>query len=192
MHNTDQHTPSSLGFLIRFAMLFCVFYGFNLAFIGLSTPGGLYLSFADQYFNYIKVWRELCLFTTAKILELTGYTVQTTDISLKVQGHAGFRLVYSCLGYGVMSFFAAFTLAFPKSRRSRITFLIMGLISIQLLNTLRFVLIALFYKPKQLWFFADHHDVFNYGLYLILLTMIYVWLNLKKTHYSNLPSLFSN
>ncbi|WP_316813896.1 exosortase Y [Pedobacter heparinus] len=187
MFNTNQHPPSSIRFLIHFACLFFLFYGFNLGFIGLSTPGGLYHPFADHHLNYIKAWRELCLFTTAKILELTGHTVYTTDISLKVQGHAGFRLIYSCLGYGVMSFFAAFTLAFPKSLRSRIVFLVTGLISIQLLNTLRFVLIALFYKPGPMWFLADHHDVFNFALYLILLTMIYSWLN-----YSNLPSLFNS
>lgn len=193
MLNTNQHPPSPIRFLSRFILLFCLFYGFNLGFIGLSTPGGIYLPFADQYLNYIKSWRELCLYTTAKVLEFTGHTVQTTGVSLKVQGHAGFRLIYSCLGYGVMSFFAAFTLAFPKSLRSRITFLIAGLICIQFLNTLRFVLISLFYKPGPIWFLADHHDVFNYALYVILLIMIYGWVNAKnKPYYSNLPSLFNN
>jgi exosortase/archaeosortase family protein len=180
MSSINQQTNPSFRFLISFALLFCLFYGFNLGYIGLSTPGGLYSPFLDQYVNYIKAWRQLCIFSTRQVLELMGHTVYTTDTTLKVQDHSGFRLVYSCLGYGVMSFFAAFTLAYPKPLRSRITFLVIGLISIQLLNTLRFVLIALFYQPKPIGYFADHHDVFNCALYLILLSMIYGWLAIKR------------
>lgn len=177
MFNISQHTTPSFRFLINLALLFCIFYGFNLGYIGLTTPGGLYSPLLDQHLNYIKAWRHLCLFSTAKVLELTGYMTYTTETTLKVQGHAGFRLVYSCLGYGIMSFFAAFTLAFPKPLRSRLIFLFTGLIAIQLLNTLRFIFIALFYKPKPLLFYADHHDIFNYTLYSLLLAMIYCWLN---------------
>lgn len=170
---------SSLRFLISFCLIFCVLYGFNLFYIGITTPGGIYCSFLDQHFNYIKAWRYLCISTTAKVLASTGYIVYTTGTTLKVEGYAGFRLVYSCLGYGIMSFFVAFVLAFPKTIYSRVIFLIIGLLVIQLLNTLRFILIALFYKPKAILGFADHHDIFNYSLYTILLAMIYLWLNPK-------------
>lgn len=170
---------SSTRFLISFLLLFGLFYGFNLFFIGVTAPGGLYSSILDQYFNYIRAWRQLCIFSTTKILEFSGYTIHTTETTLKVQGHSGFRLVYSCLGYGVMSFFAAFTLSFPKSFRSRIIFLASGLIIIQLLNTIRFTLISLFYRPINSSP-IDHHDIFNYLLYAILLSMIYLWVNHER------------
>lgn len=170
---------SSLRFLISFIGLFCILYGFNLFYIGITMPGGIYSSFLDQHLNYIKAWRDLYISSTAKILDSAGYIVYTTGTTLKVRGHAGFRLIYSCLGYGIMSFFAAFVLSFPKPIYSRIIFLFTGLTIIHLLNTLRFILIALFYKPGVILGFSDHHDIFNYSLYIILLAMIYLWLNLK-------------
>jgi exosortase/archaeosortase family protein len=172
-----QNSTSSFRFLSRFIGLFCALYGFNLFYIGITTPGGIYCSFLDQHLNYIKGWRGVYISSTAKVLESTGYIVHTTGTTLKVQDHAGFRLVYSCLGYGIMSFFAAFVLAFPKPLYSRIFFLFTGLVIIQLLNTLRFILMAVFYKPTAILGFADHHDIFNYSLYIILLGMIYLWLN---------------
>jgi len=166
-------------FLISFLLLFGLFYGLNLLFIGITAPGGWYSSILDQYFNYIRAWRQFCILSTTKILEFSGYTIQTTETTLKVKGHSGFRLVYSCLGYGVMSFFAAFTLSFPKPFRSRIFFLAAGLIVIQLLNTIRFVLISLFYDPITR-FPVNHHDLFNCLLYASLLGMMYVWVNYRK------------
>jgi exosortase/archaeosortase family protein len=164
-------------FLLKFATLFITFYGFNIGYIAITSPGGLYFPFLDEHCNYIELWRNLYISTAAKILEFMGYTVHTTAISLKVKDHSGFRLVYSCLGYGIMSFFSAFVLSFPKPLGSRITFLFIGLTIILSLNLCRFIFIPLFYNPQITILSANHHDVFNGVLYLALLCMTGKWVN---------------
>ena len=164
-----------IRFSISFLVLFLTFYGFNLGYIGITSPGGLYFPFLDEYFNYIALWRNLYIAAAAKILELMGYVAYTTDISLKVQGHSGFRLVYSCLGYGIMSCFSAFVLAFPKPLRSRLIFLFIGLSLILSLNLCRLILIPLFYNPQIAILPINHHDIFNYGLYAAILFITYKW-----------------
>ncbi|WP_316817493.1 exosortase Y [Pedobacter nyackensis] len=164
-------------FILRFLLLFLTFYGFNIGYIGIVSPGGLYIPFLDEHCNYIAIWRNLYISVAAKALEIMGYTVSTTEISLKVQGHSGFRLVYSCLGYGIMSCFSAFTLSFPKPIRSRLTFLLTGLLVILILNLCRFILLPLFYNPQVTIFSANHHDIFNVVLYIILLAVMYKWVN---------------
>lgn len=166
-----------IRFLFSFLILFLTFYGFNIGYIGLTSPGGLYWPFLDEHFNYIFVWRNLYISTAAKILELMGYTVYTTDITLKVQGYSGFRLVYSCLGYGIISCFSAFVLSFPKPFRSRLVFLLTGLLLILILNLCRFIFLPLFYDPRLTIFSINHHDIFNGTLYVILLAVMYKWAN---------------
>jgi exosortase/archaeosortase family protein len=82
----------------------------------------------------------------------------------------------------VMSCFAAFVISFPAALISRIKFLLIGLAGIQALNTLRLVLIAIFYTGKRTA--IDHHDLFNYALYLILAISVYTWTN----HYAHHPA----
>lgn len=174
----------ALFFTIRFFLLFIGLYGFNQAFIGLSTPGGSYLSALDQHVNYIKAWRHFNIRVVAQIIELLGYRVETTEISLRVTGRAGFILIYSCLGYGIMSLVAAFILAYPKPAGSRFVFFFLSLLFIQITNILRLVLIAL-YAKKQAGIFINHHTLYNILLYLFLSIFIYLWLNhpnKKKRH----------
>lgn len=171
-----QKTNASYRFLVNFICLFALFYGFNIFYIGATTKGGIYFPFLDQHLNYITFWQQLCISTTAQILENFGYAVHIHKNGLSVENHSGFKLIYSCLGYGIMSCFAAFVIAYPKSLRSKLIFLSFGLIAIQLLNTIRFVLIAIYYKPYHL-LNIDHHTVFNGILYTILLIISYLWLN---------------
>lgn len=168
---------ASARFLLNFLALFSTFYGFNIGYIAITSPGGLYCPFLDEHGNYIELWRNLYIATAAKILELMGYAVHTTAISLKVQGHSGFRLVYSCLGYGIISLVSAFALSFPKPLYSRFLFLFKGIIVILTLNLCRFILIPLFYNPQITILSANHHDIFNGALYTVLLLMMYKWVS---------------
>lgn len=173
---------SPFVFLMAFPSLFILFYAFNIIYIGITTPGGYYWPFFDMYLNYPVNWRKFCISSTAHILKSLGYLVHSNSTGLKVTGHSGFRLVYSCLGYGIMSCFAAFVISFPKPVMSKIKFLTIGLTGIQVLNTLRFVLIAIFYNNRQIS--IDHHNLFNYLIYLILALSIYIWTNLSCKRHS--------
>lgn len=174
--STTRKTNISYRFLFNFLGLFFLFYSFNILYIGATTKGGIYFPFLDQHLNYIKLWRQFCISTSAQILKNLGYIVHINNTGLSVENHSGFRLIYSCLGYGIMSCFAAFVIAYPKTLRSRLIFLSIGLMAIQLLNTLRLVLISIYYKSYHA-FNIDHHTAFNSALYAILLGITYLWLN---------------
>jgi exosortase/archaeosortase family protein len=91
-----------------------------------------------------------------------------------VAGHGAIKVVYSCLGLGVISFFAAFVLSYPKKLKSKIIFLIGGLVGIELLNIIRFILLALFWNKHDSQIF-DHHTIFNIFIYMIIAVSLYFW-----------------
>ena len=177
--------PKNIEFL-RFAglfpLLFLVLYYFNIGFIGLTSPGGLYIKILDQHFNYIRYWREFNIEASATILETFGYEVFTNEFRLHVKGKAGFILVYSCLGYGILSLFSAFVLTYPKPIKEKLYFLLTGVITFQALNTLRLILIALYWKPAPMLLKMNAHEIFNSMIYIIIACSIYFWINQKITN----------
>lgn len=174
----ESYDTRTGNFIFTFLLLFFTFYIFNVIFIGITSPGNYYLPFLDKHLNYINSWRNFNISCTAYTLQAFGYNVSTYENHLINHGFSGFRLIYSCLSYGIMSCFAAFVLAFPKPRHSKPFFLVAGLIIIQILNILRFTLVSIYYQPNSSAFIPDHHAVFNSILYLILGTMVYAWANI--------------
>jgi exosortase/archaeosortase family protein len=91
-----------------------------------------------------------------------------------VAGKGAIVLVYSCLGLGLISFFSAFVIAYPKRLKQKMIFLIAGIIGIELLNIIRFVVLALFWDKKANRI-IDHHTIFNIILYIIIMISLYYW-----------------
>jgi len=177
--NPGKTPAKTLGSPIRFAaifiILFALFYYSNILFFGLTQPGHHYSPFLAGHLNYIAGLRNILLKSSAAILNLFGFAAIYNDYDLLVAGHGTLQVVYSCLGLGVISFFAAFVLAYPKKWRSRIIFLAGGIIGIEFLNVLRFVLLAVFWNKKDNHI-IDHHTIFNMLLYLIIAFVLYFWI----------------
>ncbi|MBS1532179.1 MAG: hypothetical protein JSU01_17890 [Bacteroidetes bacterium] len=182
----DHDSP--LRFLSIFLSLFVVFYYFNVLFFGLTSPGNHYVAFLDQHLNYIRLLRHFLLNATAHVLDWLGYTAITSDTELLVVGHGVIKLVYTCLGLGVMSFFTAFVIAFPKKFRPKLIFFICGILLFQVLNIIRFVVLALFWKSTK-GIILDHHTIFNIIIYILIGISIYFWVRHDdkklKTHARN-------
>ena len=170
----------ALKFAILFPSLFMLFYYFNIAFIGVTTPGGYYVEALDNNLNYIKAWRDFDISCTAMLLRGLGYEVLTKALSLQVSGKSGFILVYSCLGYGILSVYAAFVLAYPKPFKKKLSFLVTGIVGFQAINIMRLCLIALYWKSTPLLFKLNAHEVFNYLTYALIICASYCWLNYSK------------
>jgi exosortase/archaeosortase family protein len=167
-----KHSP--LKFIISFIILFALFYYFNIFYFGITSPGNYYSAFLADHFNYIRGLRRLLLYSTAQILNWLGFGAITNEYELLVAGHGVIQLVYSCLGLGVISFFAAFVLSYPKKLKSKIIFLVSGIIGIEILNIIRFVLLALFWNKHDASIF-DHHTIFNIFIYLTIAITLYFW-----------------
>jgi exosortase/archaeosortase family protein len=157
-----------------FIVLFLAFYYFNIFFFGITTPGNHYSAIIDQNFNYIRGLRHLLLGSSAWVLRLFGFVVITNDTELLVAGQGAIQVVYSCLGLGVLSFFAAFVISYPNKIKSKIIFLVGGVLGIEMLNVLRFILLALFWNPRDQRI-IDHHTLFNITIYLVIAAAIYLW-----------------
>jgi exosortase/archaeosortase family protein len=179
---------SPIRFGVLFISLFLLFYYFNILFFGITSPGNHYIPFLADHLNYIAALRGLLLQCSAGVLQLFGFTALTNNYELLVVGRGVITLVYSCLGLGVMSFFTAFVLAYPKPTKPKLIFLISGLLVIQLLNIIRFALLALFWH-KPYGSIIDHHTLFNALIYIVISISLYFWVttdaSLIKQHGKN-------
>ena len=167
-----QNNP--IKFAAWFIGLFLLFYYSNIFFFGLTTPGGHYNSFLAEHLNYIHLLRWVLLKCSAFILRCFGFTAITNNYALLVAGHGAIILIYSCLGLGVISFFSAFVLSYPKPRKQKILFLLIGIFTIEFLNIIRFVTLALFWD-KRTGAIIDHHTIFNIFIYILISTGLYFW-----------------
>lgn len=162
-------------FSVTFIVLFLAFYYFNIGFFSITSPQSPnYNSFIAENFNYIRVLRHFLLLCTSFLLKCAGFATVINEYQLRIAGRGGIRLVYSCLGLGVMSFFAAFVLAYPKALKQKVYFLIAGLLAIQVLNILRMAVVALFWS-KNAQRVIDHHIIFNGIIYLFICIGLYFW-----------------
>jgi len=167
-------------FIVLFVLLYLLLYGFNTAYIGITSKGGTYIPFLDEHLNYIKWWRTFSIEASAKVLRSLNYEVLTNNTQLRVVGKSGFTLVYSCLGYGVMSVFVAFCLTFPSPFKYRFGFMFGGLILIQIVNLARFILLSLYWNKRKPLLGIDHHDLFNISIYALLIIVCYFWLKFSS------------
>jgi exosortase/archaeosortase family protein len=114
-----------------------------------------------------------------------GFAAITNDTDLLVAGKGTLKLIYSCLGLGVISFFSAFVLAYPKSFKQKIGFLLGGIIVIELLNVIRFVVLAIFWDKNEDTQIVDHHTIFNIIIYIIIAISLYFWVKRDDKLFAN-------
>ena len=177
----------AIKFSITFIVLFLAFYYFNIGFLSITSPlSKNYMPFIADNFNYIKLLRHTLLHITSFLLNCAGFATVMNDFEMIVAGHGGIRVAYSCLGFGLMSFFTAFILAYPKEFKLKAIFLISGLLVIQLLNILRLALVALFWGKKA-QYIVDHHIIFNTIIYALIGIALYFWVTAddRKKHAKN-------
>jgi exosortase/archaeosortase family protein len=157
-----------LIYLAKFAGAFCILYFGTLAVIGLSAPVGFYSSFVDKYLNFIPAFRYSLLNASKYFLEWLGYdSFISSPIKLSITGGGGaVRIVYSCLGYGVTSFWLAFVFANNGSWKRKLAWMLGGTALLYIINVVRISLTLLSNSKK--WHFPfgwDNHTWFNIAAY---------------------------
>lgn len=164
-------------FIAKLLLLFSIFFYGTEFWIGITAKGGLYSSFCDNYINYVKWLRLLILKGASVICLLFGYkTIVIDSISLKIIGGLQVNMVYSCVGYGLLSCWAAFIIAFPSKRKRKIIWLLGGLVAICFANIIRVAaLLMLVNNTKDITRFSNHHEIFNAVAYSIIILLIYFY-----------------
>ena len=154
-----------------------------MAFIGLAAPEHYYIRFFDKYLNYPSWLRWSLLTGSQGMLKLLGYESYRPDKFLLVlKSGAGVKLGYSCLGYGVMSFWVAFVFANKGGWQRKTKWITGGLLAIWLINIFRisFLIIA---NSRHIGmpFGLDHHTWFNILAYIMIFVLIYFYARLTNS-----------
>lgn len=90
--------------------------------------------------------------------------------------NGGIRMVYTRIGYGVMSFWAAFIFANKGNMKKKVVWIIGGLFALWCINVLRISLfIVALDKNWPMPLSIDHHTRFNIIAYLLIFLMIYLY-----------------
>lgn len=166
-----------LRFVLKFLLLFAVFYYGTLAIIGLSVPGGYYSPFVVHYLDYISWLRSSLLNGSRWLLSLFNIeTYLATEYNLKVVNGRGIKMVYECIGYGIMSFWGAFVIASAGSFIRKLAWVVFGWVFIWILNVIRLSLLLVATDrgwPMPLnW---DHHTWFTIFSYLFIFICMYLF-----------------
>ena len=156
--------------------MFAICYGGSKAIIGLSAPGGLYSPFVDHYLDIIAWLRASLLWGTKSILALFGIsTYYFNAFVLKKTGGSGIEIIYSCIGYGVMSFWIAFIYANEGGIKQKMKWITGGLLLIWGINIMRLALVLVAANGNFKFPFFDHHTWFNIAAYLAIFMMIFYY-----------------
>ena len=164
-------------YCIKFIASYCILYYGSQAIIGLSAPGNYYSAFVNDYLNYPALLRKALLKTSEFFLAAMGYHTEMPDeYKLRMVGGRGVRIVYSCLGIGVMSFWIAFMLANETQVKKKIFFILSGTIFIFLINVSRIVLLfTTANKGQKMPFDIDHHTLFTVASYVCIILLMVVF-----------------
>ncbi len=160
----------------KFLAIFCFLYFGTQALIGLTIPDHHYSSFVSEYLDFVSALRRSLLVTSKMIVGILGYPAQIiSSFRLKITGGSSVRMVYSCLGIGVFSFWAAFVIANNGSFFKKLIWLVSGFVLIWLINITRICLLLI--ATNDHWpstFKMNHHTFFNIAAYgAIFVMMLY-------------------
>ncbi len=174
-----------LQFILVFAFVFLICYFGALFITGVAIKGGMYSPFVEKYFN-LSAWLRSSLIAGTKLfVSFFGIeTIRTDDYVLSIPKANGIRIVYSCLGFGVMSFWTAYIIATSAKKVKKIQWLFIGLLLIWVINVLRISMVLLAgYKGWKFPFGLDHHTWFNIIAYVAIFMMMYFFeKNIKKSN----------
>lgn len=168
------HANKMLQFVIGFLLIYACLSAGNYILAGLTMPSGYYISWLDHHADYISGIRKIVLHGASVFLSILGYENEVYGYYLHVVGGKTVRMWYPCIGLNIISIWWAFNLSFPQALKSRLIQIIVGTIIIVILNMIRVALVALSpYRGKFLNSPFDHHTVFNFVVYGIIIVMIF-------------------
>ncbi|MEO6539129.1 MAG: exosortase/archaeosortase family protein [Ferruginibacter sp.] len=169
----DLQHNKFLRFSLRFLGMFALCYGLSLTIIGMAAPGGWYSPFIDHYLNFIGWLRSFLLWGTKSLLNIFGIdTYYPSPLTLKKIKGRGIIMIYSCIGYGVMSFWIAYVFANEGRVRQKFYWMLGGLLLICFINIIRLSLVLISINSSFRFPFFDHHTWFTIIAYILIFAMM--------------------
>ncbi len=145
----------------------------------------LYIIWYFVYKLWIQPGQKLDLFVidltisiSKWILEFLGYTVYTgADRLIGVDGASGLWIGDNCNGIALFALFAWFIIAYNGKIKYKLIFIPIGIISIQLLNVLRVIILAILDTYSRAWTEFNHTYTFTIVIYGFIFFLWMIWVN---------------
>lgn len=169
-------------YFIKFIGAFCILYFGTKFIIGITVPGGYYSPFVARYFDYPGLLRSSLLQGTRLLAALVGFdTFKVDSYVIRIVNGTGVRLVYSCLGYGLLSFWIAFIFANNGSWLKKTAWMLAGCFFIWFINVVRITLVLISnYQHWKTSISLEHHTLFNITVYIVIFCMIWLFNRSEK------------
>lgn len=160
-------------FAIKATLLYLLFYFANQFFMGIRDKGGLIEIPANlSFFDPIQWIRMSLIKPVYWICSLMGKEVYIHKHGLYMVGKGVININYSCLGIMITATLISLMAFYPG--RYKWHFMLLGIISIYILNILRILFVFLYSArfPSQA---AFAHEGFNTIMYILILVYFFVW-----------------
>jgi exosortase family protein XrtF len=156
----------------------------------------LYILFSMGYYFFIGIeWGEQLYpdpitaqisYQTQELLRMVGYNAQTYNspvhpsVLLFIDESKIYRIIEGCNAVSVMILFAAFVVAFARGYRRTLSFLIIGIVFIYIVNLIRLVVLGIIYYDYYVYAHFSHEIIFPGVIYgAVVLLWIYWIKNIK-------------
>lgn len=121
---------------------------------------------------------DLTISLSKWIMEVFGYTVYTgADRLIGIDGASGLWVGDNCNGIILFSLFSWFIIAYKGKIKYKIIYIPVGIISIELLNVLRIVALAILDTYSRAWTEFNHTYTFTILIYGYIFFLWMIWVN---------------
>ncbi len=170
---------AAIIFVIKLLFFYFLFSQGNLFMNSVMSPGGkFYNEYIASNFDYIQGLKYALIKPAVWVIKIFGFYAIHNEMDVMVVNGPYLRVNYACLGLGVMSFLAAFIIAFPAKLKAKSYLFVVGMILIYILNILRIaglgILLGIFESQRDN--FTYHHEIFNAIVYVIIFILLFFWI----------------
>ncbi len=138
-------------------------------------------NFVDYFYEEITYILTLSqLFVSKIFLTIIGYEVEIYGKTIKIIDSYGVHLDRGCLGRNVIGLFAGFILAYPAKIKSKLWYIPTGILVFFMVNVFRIMALAITDNCCRHLLDFNHHVVFQYLTYAIIIIMWFVWIRFFK------------
>jgi exosortase family protein XrtF len=121
---------------------------------------------------------------SAGIVQWFGYEIWTVERIVGIYGNAGIELVDGCTGISAIGLFLGFIIAYPGKWSDRISFSLMGIGVIYLVNIFRIVVLVIT-QEEWMEFFDFTHDYSTTTIFYIVIFILWmIWVNMSEGTFS--------
>lgn len=121
------------------------------------------------------------------VIQLFGYETWTMHRIIGIGENAGIQLVDGCTGISAIGLFLGFILAYPGDWKNRISFSLLGIGVIYLVNIFRIVVLAIT-QEEWIEFFDFTHDYSTTTIFYVVIFILWmIWVQLSETSFPSKP-----